>query len=185
MFFSRASFRRAAVSGRKLFSVLSLYISNIYVKKNGIAKNLILTLRAILISQEVDVVAGDFNRTAWRCRSSDNITVLLMKLLLIVPCLRRRAPHHCGDPDPSRITGRTSEVFLSTPGSQRFWRVGKHGAFSITRKALGRRPNDQSCHHEAWLHLHFVDWSNKWSHQAYCNRNIRLKELENGTSAKY
>ena len=29
------------------------------------------------------------------------ISVLLMKLLLIVPCLRHRAPHHCGDRDPS------------------------------------------------------------------------------------
>ena len=27
-----------------------------------------------------------------------------------------------------------------------------------------------------WLHLHFVDWNNKWSNQAYYNRNIRLKE---------
>ena len=65
---------------------------------------------------------------------------------------------------------------LKPPGSQRFCRVNKNGAFSIPRKALGLRPSDQSCHHETWLHLHFVDWNNKWSHQAYCNGNIRLKE---------
>ena len=77
---SSASFRRTSASGQKcFFTVLSLHISNIYVKKNGTCKNLILTLRAIMISQEVDLVAGDFNGTAWRCRSRDNITVLLMK----------------------------------------------------------------------------------------------------------
>ena len=35
------------------------------------------------------------------------ISVLLMKPLLIVPCLRHRAPYHCGDLDPSRTTGQT------------------------------------------------------------------------------
>ena len=53
---------------------------------------------------------------------------------------------------------------------------------TIPRKALGLRPNDQSCHHETWLHLHFVDWNNKWSHQAYYNGNIRLKERPAGSS---
>ena len=39
------------------------------------------------------------------------IAVLLTKHLRIVPCLRHRAPHHCGDPDPSRTTGQTSADF--------------------------------------------------------------------------
>ena len=34
---SRASFRRAAASGQKVFTVLSLHINNIYAKKRGIA----------------------------------------------------------------------------------------------------------------------------------------------------
>ena len=72
---SRPSFRRAPVSGQKYFTVLSLHMSNIYVKKKGIAKKLILTLRAIMISQEVDLVACDFKGTAWRCRSRDNGTL--------------------------------------------------------------------------------------------------------------
>ena len=46
--------------------MLSLHISNIYAKKKGIAKKLILTLRAIMISQEVHFVAGDFNGIAWQ-----------------------------------------------------------------------------------------------------------------------
>ena len=73
---SRAIFRRAAVSGQRYFTVLSLHISNIYTKKKGIAKKLILTIRAIMISQEVDLVAGDFNGTAWRCNSGNNISTI-------------------------------------------------------------------------------------------------------------
>ena len=73
---SRAIFRRPPVSGQKYFTVLSLHISNIYAKKKGIAKKLILTLRAVMISQEVDLVAGDFNGTAWRYRGKDNLSCI-------------------------------------------------------------------------------------------------------------
>ena len=62
------------VSGQRFFTVLSLDISNIYAKTKGNAKKLILTLRAIMISQEVDLVAGDFNGTAWRHRGQDNFS---------------------------------------------------------------------------------------------------------------
>ena len=107
---SRASFRRSPVSGQRYFTVLSQHIRNIYAKKKGMAKKLILTLRAIMISQEVDLVAGDFNGTAWLV-AAETISVLLMKPLLIVPCPRHRATHHCGDPDPFRTTGQTSADF--------------------------------------------------------------------------
>ena len=73
---SRASFRRAAASGQKVFTVFSLHISNIYAKKKGIAKKIIQTFRALMISQNMDSVAGDFNGTAWRCRSRDNISTI-------------------------------------------------------------------------------------------------------------
>ena len=153
---SRATFRRPPVSGQKYFTVLSLHISNIYAKEKGIAKKLILTLRAIMISQEVDLVAGDFNGTAWRYRGKDNLSTIddaFMDSILPTP------------PGSSPLWGSGSipdiwaDVcgFLKPPGSQRFWKVNKHGAFSIPRKSLGLRPTDQRCHHETWLHLDFVD----------------------------
>ena len=49
-----------------------------------------------MISQEVDLVAGDFNGTAWGCRSRDNLSTI---------------EHRCGDPDPFRTTGQTSVDF--------------------------------------------------------------------------
>ena len=86
-----------------------MHISIIYAKKKGIAKKIIQTIRAIMISQDIDLVAGDFNGTAWRCRSLDNISTI-DEVFLTVPCLRRRALHLCGDPDPSRTIGRTFVV---------------------------------------------------------------------------
>ena len=117
---SRASFRRSPVSGQKYFTVLSLHFNNIYAKKKGIAKKFTLTLRAILISQEVDLVAGDFNGTAWRYRGKDNLSAI-DEALWTVSCQRHRGPHHCADLDPFRTTGQTSADFsnhlaLNVPG---------------------------------------------------------------------
>ena len=102
------------------------------------------------------------------------ISVLSMKPFLTVPCSRRPAPHHCGDPDPSRALGLTSVDFSNRLALSDL-KVNKHGAFSILRKEFGLRPNDQSCHHETWFHLNFVDWSKTWSRQTNESR-ISLKE---------
>ena len=45
-------------------------------QEEAIAKKLILTLRAIMISQEVDLVASDFNGTSGRCRSRNNLSTI-------------------------------------------------------------------------------------------------------------
>ena len=73
---SRASFRRAAASGQKVFTVLSLHINNVFAKKRGVAKKIIQTVRALMISQNIDLVAGDFNGAAWCCRSRNNISTI-------------------------------------------------------------------------------------------------------------
>ena len=66
--------------------------------------------------------------------------------------------------------------FLRPSSSDRFWRVHKHGSFSITRKTLGLRPADQNCHHETWLHVDIVDWNNRWSKHDDYDRHISLTE---------
>ena len=167
---SRASFRRPRVSGQETFAVLSLHISNIYAKKKRIAKKLILTIRAIMISQKVDLVAGDFNGTAWRCRSRNNISTI------------DEAFTDCALPSP--------------PGPPPLWGLGSifncgrrlwisqttgfrsilEGAHAQPRRTLGLRPTGRSCHHETWLHLVFVDWSNTLSKQGEHDRRISLTE---------
>ena len=56
--------------------MLSLHIINIYAKKRGIAKKIIQNVRTPMISQNIDLVAGVFNGTAWRCRSRDNLSTI-------------------------------------------------------------------------------------------------------------
>ena len=150
---SRASFRRAAVSGQKFFTVLSLHISNIHAKKKGIAKKLIQTLRAIMISQDVDLVAGDFNGTAWRYRSRDNLSTTDEAFAdCALPTPLGPTPLR----GPGTIPNNWADIcgFLEPPGSEQTWCL-PHPSHVQTI----------SCHHETWLHLDFVDWSNKWSNE--------------------
>ena len=128
-----------------------------------------------MISQDIDLVAGDFNGATWRCRSRDNLSSIDEAF---ADCALPTPPGPTPLWGPGTIPNNWGDVcgFLKPPGSQRFWKVNKHGAFSLPRQALGLRANDQSCHHETWLHLHFVDWSNQWNHQARYNGNIRLTE---------
>ena len=161
-------------SGVKNSLLLSLHFSNIYAKKNR--------QKSHPDSSRHYDFSGSWLSSRWfqwndlTMSQPPTISALLLKPLLTAPCQRHRGPHHCGDPSP--IPNNWADVcgFFKFPGSQRLWRVSKHGAFSIHWKALGLRPNDQSCHHETWLHLHFVDWNSRWSRQAHHNGNIRLKE---------
>ena len=116
---SRASFRRAAASGQKFFTVLSLHISNIYAKKKGIAKKIIQTLRAMMISQDVDLVAGDFSGTALRCRSRDNLSTIDE---VFADCALPTPPGPTPLWGPGSIPNNWADVcgFLELPGSQRF-----------------------------------------------------------------
>ena len=61
---ARAAIRRYPDSGQNKITVLCLHISNVVAKKQGIVKKLILTIRAMMTSQQVDLIAGDFNGTA-------------------------------------------------------------------------------------------------------------------------
>ena len=136
---SRASFRRPPLSGQKIFTVLFLHISNIYAKKKGIAKKLILTLRAIMIGEQIDVVAGDFNGTAWHCRSRNNLSTIDEAFAdCALPTPLGPAPLW----GPRSIPNNWADVcgFLKPPGSDRYWKVRVHGAFSIPRKTLALRP---------------------------------------------
>ena len=125
-------------------------VTNVYAKKRGIGKKLILTLGAVMFKENVDLVA-------WRRDNSNNISII------------EEAFADCALPMPPvptplwglrSIPGNWADVcrFLEPPESDRQWKVRVHGAFSIPGDVMGSRPNDQSCHHEAWLHLDLVGW---------------------------
>ena len=123
---SRASFRRPPLSGQETFTVLSLGISNIHAKKKGIAKKLILTLRAVMIGEQIDVVAGDFNGTAWRCSNKDNISAIDEAF---ADCALPTPPGPTPLWGPGSIPNNWADVcgFLKSPGSDRYWKVRMHG----------------------------------------------------------
>ena len=93
-------------AARRLSQFCSLHISNIYAHKRCIANKLILTIRAIMIGQQIDVVA-DFNGTAWRCSNK-----YYRRSLCRLYC-HRQALHHCGGPVRFQTTGLTSVDSLS------------------------------------------------------------------------
>ena len=68
-----------------------------------------------MIGQQIDLVAGDFNGKAWRCRNRDNIKYYRRSFLQTVRCQRRWALHHCGDSDRFQTTGLTSGGSSSRP----------------------------------------------------------------------
>ena len=155
---ARAAFKRQAAKGQKKFTVLCLHISNIFEKKRGIAKKLILAIRSIMTSQQVDLVAGDFNKTAWRSTSKGNITRSTIEEAFS-ECNLPTPPGSTPLWGPGSVPDFWTDVcgFLKPPDSHRFRKVRKHGAFAIPRKALGLRDQDRSSHHETWLHLDLVE----------------------------
>ena len=89
-----------------------------------------------MISQDIDLVASDFNGEAWRCRSRDNLSSMDESF---ADCA---LPTPLGTP---QLWGPGS--IIEHDSSHRFWKVNKHGSFSTPRQGLGLRAYDQSCHH--------------------------------------
>ena len=142
-------------AAKKTFTVLSLHIKNVSAKKRGIGKKLILTIRAVMLDENVDLVAGGFNGAAWRCDNRNNIRTIEEAF---ADCALPMPPGPTPLWGPGSIPGNRADVcgLVKPPESDRHWKVRLHGAFSFPRDVLGLRPTDQSCHHEAWLHLDFV-----------------------------
>ena len=111
-------------------------------KKRGIAKKkkLILTIRAFMIGQQIDLVAGDFNGTAWQCSTRDNIRTVDEAF---ADCALPTPPGSTPLWGPLSIPNNWADVcgFLKLPDSDRYWKVRMHGAFSIPRKTLGPASN--------------------------------------------
>ena len=128
---SRASFWRIPRNGQSYFTMMSFHINNTYAKKRGIAKNLLLAIRAVLHQQQVDLVAGDCYGAAWRRQSgSDSRFISSFEEAFV----NTNFPVPLG-PTPlwlaGGVPGEWSDVcgFLKPPGSENEWQVRVHGAF--------------------------------------------------------
>ena len=172
---SRASFRRQPLSGQGSFTVMSLRICYNFAKKRGIGKKIILTIHALMLEDHADVVAGDFKGAAWRRDSSNSISIIEEAF---ADCALPMPPGSSPLWGPEAVPGMWADVcgLLKRPDSHERWKVRQHGAFSIPHEALGIHQTHQSCHHEVWLHLDFVERRSVQSHHEKHNRRILLKE---------
>ena len=151
---SRASFRRPPLSAaRKTFMVsVSTYKQYLHQKNGVLQKKVIPTIRAVMLGEHVDLVAG---------------------------CALPTPPGPAPLWEPGSIPGCWADV-LRVPDTARVRPAMEsptsRALSSNPHKALGLRPTDQSCHREIWLHLDFVDWRSAQSHHDRQDRRILLKE---------
>ena len=75
-----------------------------------------------MISQDIDLVAGDFNGAAWRCRSRGNLSTIDEAF---ADCALPTPPGPTPLWGPGSIPNNWADVcgFLKLTGSQRFWKV--------------------------------------------------------------
>ena len=69
---SSASFRRIPRSGKSYLFMMSLLINNQFARKRGIGENWLFTVRTVMLQEQVDMVAGDFNGAARRRHSGSD-----------------------------------------------------------------------------------------------------------------
>ena len=127
-----------------------------------------------MIGHQIDLVAGDFNGTAWRCSNRDNMSTIDEPF---ADCALPTPPglHHCGDPDRFQTTGLTSVGSLNPPDSDRYWKVRMHGAFSIPQQNSRPASNRSKLPSRDMAPLGFRRLAQ--SHHEEPDRRILLKEL--------
>ena len=96
-------------------------------------KKLILTIRAIMIGQQIDVVVGDFGGTAWRCSNRDKISTVDEAF---AECALPTLPGPTPLWGPGSIPNNSADVCgsLSRQAQIGLWKVRMHGAFSHPTK---------------------------------------------------
>ena len=137
-----------------VLTMMSPHINNLFAKKRGIGKNLLLTVRTLMCREQLDMVTGDFNGAAWRRQSGSDprpistIEEAFANTSLPIPPV----PTPLWRPVHTRwIVGCVCGV-LKPLGSENGWQVRMHGAFTIPFGMLGIKHADQSCHREVWIH---------------------------------
>ena len=110
---------------------MSLHINNNYAKKRGIGKKLLLTIRAVMLKEHVDLVAGDFNGAAWRRKTNNGDLSIIKETFADSDLPMPPGPTPLWG--PAAVPGTWSDVcgILKPPDCNDRWRVQQHGGFSI------------------------------------------------------
>ena len=100
---------------------MSLHINNNYAKKRGIGKKLLLTIRAVMLEEHVDLVTGDFKGAAWRQSNSNNPQPTSIIADTDFPMPPGPTPLCV----PGAVPGEWTDVcgFVNHPNSDDTWRI--------------------------------------------------------------
>ena len=100
---------------------MSLHINKNYAKKRGISKKLLLSIRAVMLAEQVDLVAGDFNGTAWRRQTNTGNLSIIEEAFADTDLPMPPGPTPLWGPrGQCQVLGQTFAVF-SSPESTSAW----------------------------------------------------------------
>ena len=108
----------------------------------------------LTVQEDVDMVAADFNGASQRRKSGleqqydSTLDEAFNNARLPVP-----PPHRCGALVEYQVNGPMCADLSSHQKSQTKWLIRKHGAFEIDGEELRLSSEDQTSHHETWIHL--------------------------------
>ena len=100
-----------------------------------------------------------FNGAAWRRQSGSDSRITSSVQEAFVGANLPLPPGPTPLWGPGGVPGEWSDVcgFLKPPGSEDDCLIRSPVAFTIHYSTLGLKEKDQSCHHEAWIHLLHVN----------------------------
>ena len=86
-----------SAQGQVLLYHVSLHTNNHCDEKRGVGKNLLLTVRTVMLQEQVDMVAGDFTGAAWRRQPGSGLRK---------PSPTRVNPFRLVDQEACQVSGR-------------------------------------------------------------------------------
>ena len=73
-FLFKARFRRPPKEGNSTCTAVSAYLSNTTAKRRDVAKQLLGQLRKVAVESDAEIIAGDFNSSAYSDRGKARVT---------------------------------------------------------------------------------------------------------------
>ena len=69
-------FRRPPKEGNSTYTAVSAYLSNTTAKRRDVAKQLLGQLRKVAVEHDADIIAVDFNSSAYRDRGKVGVSLI-------------------------------------------------------------------------------------------------------------
>ena len=142
-------FQEAPKQDINTLTVVSTHLSNTTAKRRDVAKGLMGQLRKVAEENCADIMAGDFNSSAYRERGKAGVSFIeetWEETLLLPP------------PGVVPMWGQMKESgdccgFIIMKKSEPSWRVAKRGCFQLNKDKMQMKATDQAAHFSVYIHL--------------------------------